>query len=72
MSIRNDFRFFRCDPRVAIRHFDSTTGVVAGDADLGVGVVDDRLAALRLPAGRVISISPRRSDDRLMMTYEDM
>jgi len=53
-SIRNDFRFFRCDPRVAMRHFDSTTGVIAGDADLGVGVFEDRLPDLRLPAGRVI------------------
>ena len=52
-SIRNDFRFFRCDAHVAVRHFDLTTGVVAGDEDLGVGGFDDRLPDLRLPAGRV-------------------
>lgn len=55
-SIRNDFRFFRCEVRVATCHFDSTTGLIAGDAEPGVGGFDGRLPGLRLPAGRVISI----------------
>jgi hypothetical protein len=42
---------------VAIRHFDSTAGDVAGDADLGVGGFGDRLPDLRLPVRRVIRIS---------------
>lgn len=56
-SIRNDFRFLHCDARVPIRHFDSTAGDVAGDADLEVGEVGDRFPDLRLPVRRVIRVS---------------
>lgn len=59
-SIRNDFRFFRCDVCVAMSHFDSTTGVVTGDDDVGVGGFDVRLHDLRLPAGRVHQHSHRQ------------
>ena len=59
-SIRRDFRFFRCDARVAMCHFDSTMGVVAGDGDLGVGGFDDRLPDFRLPAARVHQHSHRQ------------
>ena len=61
--MRNDIRFFRCDTRVATRHFDSTTGATVGDVDVGVGGFDGRLPDLRLPAGRFISIPTR--DDRV-------
>jgi hypothetical protein len=56
-TICNDFRFLRFDARVAMYHFDSTTGVVTGDLDLGVGEIGDTLPDLRLPARRVITIS---------------
>lgn len=48
-SIRNAFRFFRCDPRVAMCHFDSTAGDgVTGDEEMGVGGFGVRLPDLRL------------------------
>jgi hypothetical protein len=37
-------------------HLDSTTGVT-GEEEVGVAGFDGRLADLRLPAGRVISIT---------------
>lgn len=40
-----------------MRHFDSATGVVTGDAELGVDGFGDRLPGLRLPIRRVISIT---------------
>ena len=51
-TICKDFRFLRCAARVAMCHFDPTTGVVTGDSDLGVGEFGDRFPDLRLPVGQ--------------------